>query len=289
MEVSSKLETINPGQAKKYLEKVIVNRPVSDGKCLEYAISMDEGKWSVNGETIKFDDQGRLFDGQHRLHACVLAEKPFKTYVIRGVSDEMAFATVDVGRMRTHGDIFHIAGHANQNNASATGHLIYMLKGGMLTIHGVKQRRFTKDMSSAVVQKLKTMPVRASNITKQDLLAFCEPIKNRITAAVLFADSVKRNRILPTSMIAACYFLFCEKSEIDAKAFFVDLFEGAGLSSTDAVYHLRERLIANQVASQKLTRWMTLALILKAWGKRREGEKTKTLRLSQDEDFPKII
>src|SRR5258708_4531118 len=183
--MTTKLETITPVVAKKWLEKMIANRPLSEGKSLEYAIAIDEGKWSVNGETIKFDNKDRLFDGQHRLSACVLAEKPFKSYVVRGIEDQMAFATVDVGRARTHGDIFDIAGYTNANIAATAAMIIYTYKNDMLASFGLKQRRYAKGLSGPVVEKLDTMPVKGG-IRKDVLLKFCAPFKSKIMEAVKF-------------------------------------------------------------------------------------------------------
>src|SRR6266850_4515569 len=128
--MTTKLETITPVMAKKWLEMIATNRPLSDSKCLEYAIEMEEGKWIINGETIKFNGDGTLFDGQHRLQACILSEKPFKSFVIRGIEDKMAFATVDVGKIRSGGDIFFIAGYKDQNSAAACAMWIYLYKNG---------------------------------------------------------------------------------------------------------------------------------------------------------------
>lgn len=287
MTTSTKLETITPVMAKKWLEKMIANRPLSEGKSLEYAISMDEGKWIVNGATIVFDDKDRLIDGQHRLQACMLAEKPFSSYVVRGVDDPMAFATIDQGKGRTHGDIFSVAGYPDPNNAAAAGMLIYLYKHDLISVYGVKQRRFTKNMSSAVVSKLEKMPVRASNITKEDLLEYCRSFKTRLIESVRFSGRVKKNKLMVVSMIAACHILFAEKSKEDADKFFVDMFAGTGLKGTDPVFLLRERLIFNQSSNNKLTRYMTFALVLKAWNKRRSGDGVKSLRMADGEDFPK--
>lgn len=105
------LETITPAQAAKWLQTMVNNRTLSQAKAIEYAIAMDDARWVINGETIKFDAEGRLFDGQHRLQGCVLADKAFKSYVAYGITDQDAFSTVDVGKNRSHGDVFSIAGY----------------------------------------------------------------------------------------------------------------------------------------------------------------------------------
>lgn len=281
------LETITPAIASKWLETMVNNRTLSQSKAIEYAIAMDDDRWSINGETVKFDAQGRLFDGQHRLQACVLAAKPFKSYVAYGITDGDASSTVDVGKNRSHGDVFSIAGYPSCNIASGAALLIYQYKHDQFGPGGSTNRRYTKG-SKAILKKLDRLPVKGATVTKEELLSFAAPFKERLIAAVRFAENVKARKLLSSGMVAGCYFLFCEKSEEDAKRFFFDLCEGVGLSGSDPVYWLRERLMTNMAAPNKLQRGAILMLIFKAWNKRRAGEKTKSLKLLDSEEFPKI-
>lgn len=281
------LESVTPQMAAQWLQTMVGNRPLSQGKAIEYAIVMEEGQWKVNGETVKFDDQGRLIDGQHRLQACMLADKSFKTYVAYGISDEDAFATIDVGKTRSHGDIFGIAGYPSSNIASGAALLVYQYKNGLISMSGDASRRMKKG-SAKFLAKLDKLPVKAVHVTKEQLLSFAEPFKDRLIGAVRFADAHK-SKFLTKNIIAGCYLLFSEKSDVDAKAFFVDLAEGVGLSSSDPVYRLRERLISNHASMHKLKRGALLMLLFKAWNKRRAGEKLKmAIKLVEGEEFPKL-
>lgn len=281
------LETITTAMAAKWLQTMVNNRTLSQSKAIEYAIAIDDERWVINGETIKFDSEGRLFDGQHRLQACVLAGKSFKSYVAYGIVDDQAFATVDVGKNRSHGDVFSIAGYPSCNHASGAALLVYQYKNNLFGPGGSTNRRYTKGAKS-ILSKLDRLPIKGSSVTKEELLSFAEPFKDRLIAAVRFAVNVKARKMLSTGMVAGCYFLFCEKSEVDAQRFFTDLCEGVGLSGSDPVYWLRERLMTNMAAPNKLTRGAVLTLIFKAWNKRRAGEKTKTLKLIEGEEFPKL-
>lgn len=281
------LVTITPAMALKWLQTMVNNRTLSQSKAIEYAIVIDDDRWVINGETIKFDAEGRLFDGQHRLQACVLADKSFRSYVAFGIADEQAFSTVDVGKNRSHGDVFSIAGYPSCNLASGAALLVYQYKSNLFGPGGSTNRRYTKG-SKTLLKKLDRLPVKGSSITKDELLAFAEPFKDRLIAAVRFAENVKARKMLSTGMVAGCYFLFSEKSDVDAQRFFTDLCEGVGLSGSDPVYWLRERLMSNMAAPNKLTRGAILMLVFKAWNKRRAGEKTKTLKLIDGEEFPKL-
>lgn len=261
------LETITPAMARQWLESNTANRPINDNRVLQYAQEMTDDRWVVNGETIKFSIEGILIDGQHRLRACDVADVTFQSYVVRGISDGRAFATVDVGETRTHGDIFYIAGFKDQSNVSAAAMLLYNYSQKKITIRSMGNK----------------LP-----IPKEVLLEWALPRREHLENAVAFAQRSAARKLVPPSMIAASLVLFREKSITQAEQFIVDLGEGAGLTKTDAVYWLRERLIQNQASKERLPRLTVFALILKAWNKRRAGEVTKTLKLLDDEAFPRV-
>lgn len=287
---TNRIELISPKDAEKMLATMGTNRPVSENKVLEYAIAMDTGSWALNGETIKFDVSGRLFDGQHRLKACILAGKSFRSYVVRGVTDQHAFSTVDVGKNRTHGDIFGIAGFSNSSLVASVGLIVYLHTNDRIGWAGlVGSTRRPKGLSDTIASKLKRMPGGVSVVQKEELLAFAEPIAERLTTAARYAERWKQSRVMARPIVGGAYYLFREKSFEDAERFFKDLDEGAGLAKTDPVYHLRERLLRNAVDDAKLTRWMIIGLTFKAWNKRREGEAVRSFRVQDGEEFPRKL
>lgn len=85
------------------------NRNKKSGKIREYSTDIENGKWAVTGDTIKFSSTGRLVDGQNRLFACVRARRSIKTHVVFGLSDDV-FPWIDKGKARTVGDDFFVEG-----------------------------------------------------------------------------------------------------------------------------------------------------------------------------------
>ena len=285
------VEVITPRDAEKMLATMIKNRPVSDAKTIEYAIAMEEGKWSVNGETIKLDRNGHLFDGQHRLRACVLAEKPFKTFVARGIEDPNAFATVDVGKNRSHGDILGIAGFSNPAHCATAATIIYLFQNGQLDWKGPQGHgaRVVRTATSKATANMRTMPTRTVLIQKDVLLEFSKSIAEGLSSAVRIGNSFKARKLVSPPLMAGVYYLLREKSFDDAEKFFYDLGEGIGLTKTDPVYHLRERLIDNKSEGGPLNRWTIIGLMLKAWNKRRAGEELRYLKVGDGEGYPKKL
>ena len=97
-------ETITPDMARQYLMFNTENyRSLNKDRIVSYANDMKNGKWQFNGEGIKFDESGKLIDGQHRLHAIVRSGVPVQMLVIRGV--ENGINIYDVGSARSMGQI----------------------------------------------------------------------------------------------------------------------------------------------------------------------------------------
>src|SRR5881397_2396243 len=67
---------------------------------------------------VKLDHEGRVRDGQNRLHAIVQAGMPVRSVVARGVSED-AFDVMDTGRSRNAADVLHIHGYPTQNALAA--------------------------------------------------------------------------------------------------------------------------------------------------------------------------
>jgi hypothetical protein len=279
------IESITPKAAEQLLSTMVKNRELSQLKVVEYAIAMDEGRWSLNGETIKIDKQGRLFDGQNRLNACILANKPFRTYVARGIEDANAFSTVDVGKNRTGGDIFGIAGFANQNVAAGAAMVIYAFKHCTLGWTGPTSRR-SNLRKSRVGAMLDAAP-QGGAVSKQELLEWAGTVKDELLSAVRFAGSSKSRRLLGTSTIAGLFYLFREKDALAAHEFFDALGEGAGLAATDPILHLREKLLEHKrKVGLKMSRWYYVGITVKTWNKRRSGAQVRSLYVAENEAFP---
>ena len=109
--LSFKAETISPKQAEEMLANTaasFVNRGATQSFVKRYAQDMRAGNWHPDtGETIKIDTKGRVIDGQHRLQAIQLSEKPQRIWVCRGIQTEM-FQFIDQGKTRDLKDIMVI-------------------------------------------------------------------------------------------------------------------------------------------------------------------------------------
>lgn len=118
------IEDITPEQAVKMLEGNTNNRNVRNGRVEMYASDMASGNWKLNGVPIILNSKGGVLDGQHRLLACVRANKTFKTAVMRGVTEE-AHKTIDVGLARSAADELKWRGEEYAAELAAVTHQLW--------------------------------------------------------------------------------------------------------------------------------------------------------------------
>ena len=284
------VERITPEKADEYLKTMAKNRPESYRKVMEYAEAMDEGRWVYNSKTIVFDDEGHLIDGYHRLKACTVAKKPFVTLVARGIDDKRAFATIDVGKTRTHGDLFALEGYADSNGVSAAAALLWYWKKGLLTnLPGPRQLASTTLKRMVKGTEYYKRGSGSKTVPKMELLEFSEKYREELASAIKSVRVAKAEKIVQRSIAAACFILFAEKSPVEAVKFINDFGSGAGLSSTDPVHVLREKLLELKGKRHiAVNRYAIMLLMIKAWNSRRDGEKWRAVRVVDNEKFPQI-
>ena len=120
---SMRIETITPEKAENYLAKNISNRRLQKATIMYYARQMEKGEWVLNGDAIRFDTDGNLIDGQHRLQAAIVANIPLHTYVARGLDADTQL-TIDLQRKRTAGDMLWMRGVVSGNQVAAIARMV---------------------------------------------------------------------------------------------------------------------------------------------------------------------
>lgn len=99
MAITATMEMITPQIAEEYLKHNTNNyRFLSREKVCNYAEDMKRGLWKANGESIVFDTDGTLKDGQHRLNAIVKSGIPCQILVVRGIEDNINVFDMGMGR-----------------------------------------------------------------------------------------------------------------------------------------------------------------------------------------------
>lgn len=93
------IQTVTPEKAAEWLGKNEANRKLRERRAAALARAIREGKFKLTHQAIAFSKRGRLLDGQHRLRAICLANKPVKLVVATDVPEE-TFDVLDAGLPR---------------------------------------------------------------------------------------------------------------------------------------------------------------------------------------------
>lgn len=117
-QITTEIVTVTPDIADSWLEKNEHNRRTAYATITKFARDMERGNWQLTGDAIRFDVNGCLIDGQHRLLACRKAKQPFKTFVMYGLDPETQ-DVMDTGKVRRVQDVLSLRGLTNANQLAA--------------------------------------------------------------------------------------------------------------------------------------------------------------------------
>lgn len=101
------IELVTAKLAEEYLSTNTNNRKYRPKKIREYARYLKNGSFVFNGDPIRFDADGILLDGQHRLHAIKDTGIPAELLVIRNLPASV-MSTIDQGAPRSAIDIVEL-------------------------------------------------------------------------------------------------------------------------------------------------------------------------------------
>lgn len=131
-----KLINVTPDLARYYLSHNKVNRVLAKERVYRYANDIKAGKWKANPvEPLAFDISGNLIQGQHRLHAVIVANVPQDFYIVEN-QDPSIMDVLDTGKSRTAGDVLRIFEIENSNKISAGIKQRYRIEAGIYSNSG---------------------------------------------------------------------------------------------------------------------------------------------------------
>lgn len=162
--VSTTWELIDPEVAAEYLDSNEENRSLRKRAVDMYARNMEDDAWQLTGETIKFDKNGRLIDGQHRLSAVMRSGKTIPTLVIRGLDPDVQ-GIIDTNIHRTAGDMLRLTGvvQADAYVVASVGRIAIARETGRLNTYGTINASISH---TEIAEWLKANP-QAVEIVKQ--------------------------------------------------------------------------------------------------------------------------
>lgn len=247
---------VTPAMARKWLDKnADNNRSPKMAKVASYARDMEEGNWQADtGETVKFDEDGVLIDGQNRLHAVVESGVTVSMDVAYNVPNR-AMRVLDTGSARTAADVLKIAGAADRMRCSAIVRWAIMWDAGGHMGHNTGSIRPT---TTEIIERY----VREAG-------AF--------NAASSRGTDCQRRGLATGGPAGVAHYLFSRIDREEARAFFDQYVGGANLPEKGPIVALRNRVLT------KLTRAEQLALLIRAWNFYRADELVDRLQISRGE------
>jgi len=239
---------VTPDMALEWLTANVNNRNVSRKHVAMLAELMTHGHFRFVGDPIRFDLDGRLLDGQHRLHAIIESETTQHMAIMVGLDpDSQLF--MDTGRRRTAGDQLAVAlGVKDANRAAAIARTYLMWR------------------HDAFLSQTRTF-------TLPEIVDWAEANEASLHEATRVTRKLTTSRV-PTSapVSGAAYLAARELNQADAEIFWDRLADGASLDADNPILVLRNA-ITRRKQRDRWTQPEEFAFYARAWNTwRREGK-----------------
>jgi len=246
---------VTPDLAAEYLTNNTHNRNLRENAVKAYAADMAAGDWRWTAEPVRFGLDGKLQDGQHRLHAIIKAGVAVPMLVVTGL-DSAAQENVDGGIPRQLSDVLKLRGESHCHELAAITRLASRWDSG--------QRRSVSTSNGE------------SNAL---LLRFLENHPELRGYTVAAVASVSKSVGVPKSIIGFTWWLFDRIDVEDANHFFTRLGEDTGHEKGQPIYELRRTLQQEQANArgERSRTWM-IAVTIKAWNAFRDGREVGMYR-----------
>lgn len=258
---------MTPQLAAEYLAcNIDKNRKKSPTVIARYESDIRSGNWEQNGETIKFDEDGNMVDGQHRLLAIINTGISVWVTVAWGIKRK-AIKTIDRGKMRSVGDTFKMEGKKNASLMAA----IVAWNWRWINRNPVpKQARMS--LTTTMAEQ-----ILLDNPGIEDSAHFAAGIKTHFIG------------LCPISLIGFCHFIFSQLDRGQADEFMERLAKGDSLTANHPILKLRERMRSISLSRYKAPDYDILAITILAWNAVRRGRLVYRQRLywhEKEQSFP---
>lgn len=247
---------VNPDLARDWLRLNTHNRNVRQIRVQRYRNDMEQGRWQFSADPIRFDYNGVLIDGQHRLLALAdLDSIAIPMLVVRGLDPESQIV-MDQGTARNPGDQLRLHGYKDANALAAAVRQYLIWQRGYLF-------RDNKAASAA--------------ITNVRVVEWVENHPAEVARLLSMIGLTKQNDA-PPSIAAAALIEFGRIDPDMAREFMTLLARGAGTEG-HPILTLDKRLQRIRREGMKMPNRDYLALFILSWNAWREGrEMTKFQR-----------
>jgi hypothetical protein len=260
------LETITPVIAREMLKLNTNNRRVDPEEVNYLSGAMSRQEWVVNGETISFDTDEILVDGQHRLHAVVASGVSIETLVIRNLPTS-ARDVVGQERVRKLSEQLAVEGFERSVYLASAVNNLHRFTG-----EEIRKGRGIRPSTNQALERLGRSP------ELQESVALVSVIPREIGFG-------------PVGVLATMHFLFRQVDPEPTDQFFTGLIDGEELARGDPVLLLRNRFLQEGMKARRdrLKPHNVAHLMIVAFNHRRAGNRLEKLRARWNDPFPEIL
>lgn len=253
MSVTTKIITVTPVDAEKYLKNMVNNRPRREKRITFYASAMRRGEWALSGQPVIFSGpttQSKLLDGQHRMLAIKASGCTVPLLAVFGVGEEM-FTKLDQGAARSAGDCLMVANRIPV--ATAVKYLFFESR----VKHGA-----VFQLGNHIATNEQIVEIYNANIGVAE-------------AASAIAGLKRVRKMIGHGVAAYCMYRMRADNALEADRFFAKLNSGEGLPARSPILSLRNQLIDGTKKDKIVSRWDVNQIIYgiaRAWSMTLDGK-----------------
>lgn len=258
------IEKINKEKALEYLKANTKNRPQIRANVDFVKDELVNNRFLFNGQTITFDWNGVLQDGQHRLIAISELDAEAEILVVRGI-DPAAFKTIDTGAKRTPRDVLSIN---EVPYSSALASAINRILGKF-------------DQSRKVG---KSGSVKFSNT---EILDFYNQNKEELdnNASFIYTLYNSETKIITPALGIAMLFLLKKENSNKAKSFIREIYTGTKEGEDVTALTLRKRLLNLKIEGFKMSSTMYRNLFISSFRAYCQNRNLSKIQISNNQFF----
>ena len=262
MDAQLTFEDIDPKLAQEYLAlNIDHNRSPMNDRIERMARDMRNGDWIATADPIKFNAEGRLIDGQHRLRSVMASNTTQRFLVARDIAEDAVYV-IDTGASRSAKQALRIANPDSRNNGDlvAIAQLVSAYdRGSLRNVNSVIQGR--------------------ERMTNAEVIRYVEENREALEAAERMASWVKRAMPAPGSALGAAYFILARVDTAKASDFYARIREGnSGFTVSDPVTTLTRRVYQDKLNQRRITPALILFYIFRTWNAWRDEETLSKLQ-----------
>jgi hypothetical protein len=255
---------ITPELAKEWLKRNTKNRPLEAGKVAALKTVLATDDYRVNGETIKFDTEGALRDGQTRLTAIAESGIGAWSWVCYDIDPSIeCFDSIDQVRPRTLDHLLSIRQTRNYRNVSCAARALYSLD-----------------------ERIPRQPGGFAPRVGLHILADHPELESSLR----FVSSAGIKDVYSVGTAGTLHYLMRERDPELADKYWEALGTGVITNQRSPIRAVRDHLVQNKMATgdRKLAPRTILAIIIKGWNRLRKNQSCRYIRWNGQEGFPEI-